>query len=1003
MRKVFLAVAALCAAVSARAQFFTQGADPGRLRWYSIESPYYKVLYPEGADSLARRYAVLLERYRVPIGRSIGLTPGDLQWGKTPVVLHAYNGYPNGSMFWAPKRMDLFTVMDPYGADPSPWDIQLATHEPRHQAQLQAGYRGPWKPLSYLLGEIWSSAVWALYPSQALSEGDAVTVETALSGGARTRTADFLNYFRVAFDEGDKRNWYRWRYGSYRHFTPDYYKVGYITVAGVRYFYDRPLFVKEYFDHVTAHPFSIGNLQKTTRKASGKSFKDSFSDIMDGFHGIWQEEAAARAPFMRAEPLTEAGRFPADYSSPTPVDSALFALKRGYARSPVLVKIENGKETRVRPFAGSTSSLTFVKPLRRLFWSETVGDLRWDLAHTSRIRFLDLETGKCSDLTSAGRLYNPLPGRDSLSLAAVEYPYLGGGAVVELDARDGRVLRRISAPDGIQPTECTGHGADLYVLGLAEGGYGVYRIGPEGTWETVFAPAVAKVTDLVGRRDALTWVSDRNGQNEMYRYTPGDGRLVQQTSTRYGVKDPVLQDGYLYFCSQTRDGMTVYRTAEEDLPSRDAAYGDVHAYRIEDAITAQEKALAGGEPFIDPGEPVLSEPRRYRKLPHLVHFHSWAPVYFNYDAISSLSMDLSYDSASPGVTGLFQNDLGTFSGTIGYGIHKDPDEPTHWRNSFHVRATYTGWFPVIEATLDAGDRNARQYTLTQYGQNGTPYGLSTAGARTSRPLVSGALSLYVPLRFNKGGVYRGLVPKVALRLSDNAYNTAAIRIDRYRGSGSLYAFGGQEAGENRTMQTLSGSLRGYWTLQKGDSDVYPRLGGGLEGGFSLRPFLTGVYAPNLYAYAYGYLPGFAPTQGLRLTGTVQHQLRSEDLMYGELHANILPRGFDSVAGSAIAMRNPTQWKVTAEYALPVYVGDISLFSPVAYIKNFLLVPQVDFAGFREGNLLSAGADITAELANLLWFPFDCSVGVSVHYLGGTFREAAASRPLSVEMVFSMDI
>ena len=998
---VFLALAAL----TARAQIFSHGADPARLKWYSIESPSYKVIYPEGTDSLARRYAVLLERYRVPIGRSIGMTPGSLQWNKTPVVLHAYYGYSNGSMFWAPNRMDLFTRMEPYGADPAPWDMQLAAHEPRHQAQLQAGFRGPWKPLNYLLGELWPAAVWSLYPSQALSEGDAVAVETAITGGARTRTADFLNYFRVAFDEGDKRNWYRWRYGSYRHYTPDYYKVGYMTVAGLRVFYDRPLFMKEYFDHVTTHPFSVGNMQKMARRASGKPFKDTFADIMDRFHGIWLEEASARAPFMPMEQLTEAGRFPVDYSSPLLLDGVLYALKSGYAQNPVLVKIEKGRETRLRPFSGSVSALVYSAPLRRLFWSETVGDRRWELSHTSRIRSLDLETGACTDLTREGRLYNPQPGPDGLTLIAVEYPYNGGGAVIVLDARDGRILRRVPAPDGIQPTESAALGADLYVAGLAEGGYGIYRIGPEGSWNTVFDPVVAKVEKVACDKDGVEWVSDRDGERELYRYTPADGKLVRRTATRYGVKDYSFQDGFLYFCAQTRDGMMLFRTPEEDLPSCEVSYSDVHSYPVEEALTAQEKALAGDGPFIDPAEPEISAPQRYRKLPHLVHFHSWAPLYFNYDAVSSLSMDLSYETASPGVTGLFQNDLGTVSGFVGYGLHRDPDEDSHWRNSFHGKITCTGRFPVIEASFDVGDRNARQYTLVHYLQNGKSYGLGTLGNRTDRPLATGVLSVYVPLRFNKGGVLAGAIPRLNYSLSNSAYNTAALRMDRIVSQpGTLYVFDGQDDGQNRFMQSVSASVRGYVMLPTAPSQVYPHLGVGAEGGFRLRPGLTKVYAPNVYGYLYGYLPGIGKTQGLRLTGMVQHQFRrGQDLIFGEQYANIVPRGFPAGTGAKVASQHGTQWKVTADYALPVYVGDISLFSPVAYIKNFLLVPQVDYTGFREGSLVSVGADITAELANLLWFPFDCSVGVSVHWLAGTWFSQAASRPVSAELVFSMDI
>ena len=89
---------------------------------------------------------------------------------------------------------------------------------------------------------------------------------------------------------------------------------------------------------------------------------------------------------------------------------------------------------------------------------------------------------------------------------------------------------------------------------------------------------------------------------------------------------------------------------------------------------------------------------------------------------------------------------------------------------------------------------------------------------------------------------------------------------------------------------------------------------------------------------------------------------------------------------------------------------------MAYITHFLLIPHVDwtaFGGSRNGkgapvnsSLLSAGADFTVELANFLWVPFPCSVGVSATWTGGPYYSTLATedrKPWSVEMVFSFDI
>ena len=1047
MRKILTLLLGLWAAGSGlRAQIFTQGSDPGRLRWRQAGTPHYRLIYPEGADSLARVYGASLEQFREATGRSIGMLPGAFQKSPLPVVLHTCYGYSNGSMFWAPRRMDLFTRMDPYGSDPTPWVTQLTVHEPRHLAQLQAGYR-LWRPLNVVFGELWPAAVWALYPNQALSEGDAVAFETAVTGGARTRTADFLNYFRVAFDVGDWRNWYRWRYGSFKHYTPDYYKVGYLTVAGMRYFYDDPLFMKRYFDGVVAHPLRPGHRQRSVREASGKPFKEAFREIMEGFQAVWSAEE--RGLSMPMEQLTFADGFATDYTCAVWVDGRLYALREGLADARELVILDDGKVRAVRPFSTATSSLFFDPVLHRLYWSETIGDRRWDLAHTSRIRFLDTRDFQVHDLTLSGRFYNPQPSPDGRLLSVVEYPYEGGSAVRVLDASDGHTVRRYTAPDGIQACETAWLGDVLYVSGVEgpssgrrkagfsdqtmteegggrengpdpdrmKGGYGLYRLMPDGRWETELPPVVAKMVNLGNEDGAVSFVADRNGENELYTYRPADGTLTRMTTTRYGATDFCEADGWLYYSSQTLEGKMLFRTALDDLQPVAVDPAAVHRYVVEDALTAQEKALAGDAPlFPELDLSVVTSPQPYRKLPNLVHFHSWAPVYFDYVNLSSLSGDFSYQRASPGVTGLFQNELGTLSGTAGYGAHPDPDGGSAWRHSLHAQFTYTGLYPVIEGRIDFNDRANAQYRVYDIIK-GTSETRGTDLERLSSPSVEGLLTAYLPLNFSSGGYLRGWVPRISWTISNSWFNTSRMHLERpltFTGLSAPLGFTSVETGRNVLMQKLTASMRGYMMLSRAESQVYPRFGIGAEAGWSGRPGLMNVFTPSVYGYLYGYLPGFTRVQGLRLTAIAQHQL-DRGRAFGENHVTVMPRGFSSEAGRSFALRYPTQARATADYAIPVYIGDISWFSPVAYIKNLLAIPHVDFTvfggasdhqtdGTSDGNLCSVGIDLTVELANLAWFPFGCSIGLSVDYLGGaSYPDLASDKPWYTGLIFSLDL
>ena len=88
--RILAATAALLVGPLASAQFFQAGSDPFA-RWREMGTEHYRIVYPEGLDSLARAYVVDLEQWQPKVGASAGMAPGSLQWGKTPVILHPWN------------------------------------------------------------------------------------------------------------------------------------------------------------------------------------------------------------------------------------------------------------------------------------------------------------------------------------------------------------------------------------------------------------------------------------------------------------------------------------------------------------------------------------------------------------------------------------------------------------------------------------------------------------------------------------------------------------------------------------------------------------------------------------------------------------------------------------------------------------------------------------------------------------------------------------------------
>lgn len=1027
--KILTVILLALAGIKANAQFSLTGNDPAALRWRQMETENFRLIFPKGEDSLARVYGTELEEARLRIARSSGYLIGQSYKGKMPVVLHSRYVLPNASVTWAPKRMDIFTVNDPYEPTAMPWVRNLAIHEGRHAAQMQFGADRGNKVLHWFFGEMAAGAFAGIYPGPAFLEGDAVVAETALSRSGRGRQASFLEYMRPAFDCGDRRDYYRWFYGSNKNYTPDYYRVGYMLIAGTRVFFNDPLFTQEYFDRVVRKGW-LFNLHKTVKAASGKSFNESFRIIEENFQQLWNVETALREPFMPSRQVSRTPSMHAEYKGAVTVDgSGIYSLKSGMATANSLVRLDaSGNEKRIRSFASYTSSLFLDSESQRIFWSESVAGRRWTLGGSSRIRYVDLtKPRKVHDLTKKGRYFNPAPAEDGKVIAATEYPYAGGSRIVLLDTTDGSVKESFIAPDSLQFTESAWIGDRLFAAGLSENGMGVYEIigrmangkaalrqllGPQPVTlshlRTIPALRQAQGTERdrtlslskrpVSEDGQLTFLCDRTGAMELYSLDVENLTLRRLTSTRYGISSPVFKADTLYYSSLAashrpqdyKQGRMMYATAVSDLPITEVRYEDIHKYPVADALTAQETAL--GDSIAVAAEVKFSQPERYSKI-RLPHIHSWAPVYFNYDNVESISGDDYYKTASLGATAMFQNLLSTGYGMVGYGAHEDPYKDGDWRHSGHFKYIFTGLYPVIEFSADFNDRAAMDIQKIQVTKE-RMYRLYNKGTLTDKPYFEGGLKVYIPFNFSSGGINRGLIPQVKYKFTNDRYNDQILFQHIVKKDGKDVTETYSTIGENNIspLQTLDASIRGYVMRQKAPSQVFPSLGFGAELGFHFRPGHMKAYNPTAYLYTYGYLPGFTARQGLRLTASMEvwyGPYEEGGIMEGALTA--IPRGFvDTNLKSIINSCSESRWRVTADYAIPFADVDWSFLSPVAYVKNFELTPFFDWAyqtfswdhklHYNPGavmgeNLFSVGADLTVNLGNFFWLPYDTRIGI----------------------------
>ena len=1002
MKRLIITLSFLLLTVAASAQFYVTGDDPGKLRWNYLDTENYKVIYPQGSDSLARVYGNYLEKYRIPVSQTTGYLPGGPGKYRMPAVLHTFNS-SNGSVAWAPKRMDLFTLPSAYNPEPLPWAEMLAVHESRHVTQMQFGMTKALKPFNWFFGEMFNILVSILYPGMANMEGDAVIAETALTNSGRGRTADFLNYYRVAFDNGIRRSWAQWMHDSQRNYSPNHYALGYLTLGGIRTFYDIPDYMSQAYHEIALRPYCFGKFNSLAKSAGEKKrYNQVFQEIADTMNVIWRKEAQERGPFIPMEEVTKEPRLYTDYNHNFFCGDGLYSLKKGHLNTPVLIKVlEDGKEDRIIDFSSQTGRPKAFG--NRIYWSETHPDKRWSMQTHSDIRYItgSLEFGQESwsrsrSLSRSEKLlYNPTPSPDGTLVASVEYRTDGSCNVVIMDSKNGEEISIIKTPDGFQPIESAWIDAELYVTALSSDGYGIYKA--EG-WSCVLDPQPVMVKDFNSYGKELIFTSDRTGANELYHLDPSNGRLTQQTSLRYGGESFTYSpDGqWLYYSSQTVKGKKIFRTAVSELLNKEADFSQKHTYFLAERLAQQEKKAAESIPSSETGTAEMQEPQRYRKVPHMLNMHSWAPLYVSVDNIMKMSFDYTYEAASLGATGILQNRLSTAVGEFGYSAHKNPNRPQEWKHSGHAKFTYSGLYPVFEMSVDFNDRDAIQYNPSACIQNeGTT--LMVTSKLLSAPYVKGSLKTYIPFTFSKGGWYSGFVPQMSYTLSNDFFNTS-LPIVSQRPSDGYEAFGtpifmGSRPGKNSIMQYLSGSLRAYRMMGTSNSAVYPRWGIGAEIGATSILTATPYYAPMGYAYLYGYVPGVTRTQGFKLTALYQTKL--SDAPFGQRAVSIMPRGYKNAPslGSALSLRNNSMVKVTADYAIPIYIGDITIFDNFIFIKRMVVTPHFDMTAVMDtgATFWSVGSELTFGLESLVWISWPCSVGVTASYNGSNaFRQAQLS-------------
>lgn len=955
------------------AQFFSFGTDPSRAKWNYVESENFKVIYPIEIDSLAKRYAWLLDNLKEPVQKSL-----NVKTRKLDVILHPYSAMSNGMVGLAPRRVELITIPPANDHYVNSWEKHVIAHELRHVGQVSKFEKGIFKPLSWVIGEQSTALGVGLFMSQWTLEGDAVVTETELSGGGRGRDPDHLIYYKAAFLDGDYRNWNRWTMGSYKDYVPSVYSFGYMYSSFVRSRANNYYYLGEVTDYVISHFYDLKASGKGYEKYTGLSKRENFNALKIALAEEWAWDDSLRSPFTQGQYLknkeasTQRGSEYTKYLSPVEYNGVIYSLKSDLSMINRLVAVAENREDTFIKYMGQISS-----PLKvsngKIYWTEYIGSTRWQLENFSDIFSYDIETGIKERLTKGKRYFNPSLSASGDTLLVVSYNIDGSSSLVVYSTDKMNELNNIPAPPGYRLKESAlvklkyssklfGRPADYIVVNATcDTGSAFFTLPVDSNpglvdsnpalvdnyeWKEIIEPTQKIISDLSFDRQSgrLWFISDLDGVKNLYNYNLYSGQVTQTTNVRFGISSYLLtSDGSAIISDFSKNGYDLIIFQKSNLENQPSSFKAPYVN-----VVAQDLSKEAGfnADTLKVPEQTGYDSKRYRKGLNLFKVHSWAPLYYNIDNIKRLSFENSYELASLGATIYSQNSLNTAYAMAGYS----------WHNGFHsahFNFTYEGLYPVIEVKSDINDRDRQEFTLERVSNRRL---VQKSDTITGTPFVKSQIMMYLPLNFSKGGWSRGVVPRIVWRHTNDSY----------------YSYGNKKFSNYHYM---SAGVSVYSVLNMAHRDIFPRKGYGMNVLFSGVPFSGENFGTMLYSSIYMYAPGVIQGHGIRVFAGIQKQF-TQGKNYLMSNAISFPLGY---------LDRLSKWaaSINAQYAMPIYTGDVSL-TDLLYIKRFRATPFISYCRNESmlgpENLYSIGSDLVLDL-NLLTISYPLSLGVSVGYTG----------------------
>ena len=518
--------------------------NPFHIKWNKVKTDHFKIIFPNGLDSIANRTANVLESNYLPVSNSLRKAPRPIS-----VILQNQNTISNGFVTYTPRHSEFFITppQDYTLLGTNNWLDLLAKHEFRHVVQYDKALEGPGKYLQWVIGNYGISSLAHVTIPDWFWEGDAVGIETSHSLSGRGAIPNFSMLMRSQLVDYEKPFSYSKAAGrSFKSNIPNHYVLGYALTSYMKnkYGYDTWDKILNETYKFPLYPFSFSNnVKKVTGKSIDNTYQLAYSELKKQFVAEVENRKSYEKNYLNHSKSS----YYTDFKYPQSLASGkVIAIKSGLANIAQIVELDKNKvEKSIYKLGDFNDSFTLSAANNKVVWAEFMPDPRWEMRNFSNLKILDVSTGIVRQITRKTRLASPSLSPDGRKIIAVNTSISGHCSLQFINAESGVVYKEfenITKSFYVHPSWSI-DGKSIIVVALLNNQKAIQQIDIEtGTVTNLVDFSNNNYAHPVLKDSLLLYNNAQNGVDNIFLKNIVTQKQYQVTQAKFGAFNAVFSD-----------------------------------------------------------------------------------------------------------------------------------------------------------------------------------------------------------------------------------------------------------------------------------------------------------------------------------------------------------------------------------------------------------------------------------------------------------------------------